>query len=137
LQVRVELTEDERPADGLVCSVVSEVNQCAAASSRAKLPHADEPFRTTGPGRPQVRHHQRDLLAAFTGLLDAGESGRRRRVGYDPVIRSESPLEHGGERLQRGGVAVDHEQHRLRHETLRPSLGLSAAASSSHSPSLC
>ena len=120
LQVRVELTEDERPADGLVCSVVSKVNQCAAASSRAKLAHADEPFRTTGPGRPQIRHHQRHLLAAFAGLLDAGESGRWRDIGEDPVIHTESPLEHGRERLQRGGVAIDYEQDRLSHENPPP-----------------
>ena len=68
--------------------------------------------------RPEIRHHQRYLLAAFARLLDAGEGGRRRYVGEDPVIRSESPLEHGRDRLQRGEVIVDHEQDGLRHGIL-------------------
>src|SRR5439155_11058099 len=107
-QVRVDLTEDERPAEGLEAAAVSEVDQYAPTGSRAQLTHADEPLRTVGSGRPEIRHHQRYLLAAFARLLDAGEGGRRRYVGEDPVIRSESPLEHGRERLQRGEVIVDH-----------------------------
>jgi len=45
-------------------------------------------------------------------------SADARGLGEDAIVRSEAPLEHRRERLQRGGVFVDEEQDRLGHGTL-------------------
>src|SRR4029453_17013277 len=116
---RIELAHREGAVHQREPLGISVADEGAARGLRTRLADAGETVEPRHLRRPEIGDDERELLTARADLLEPRERRDRRGVDHDLIVASESPLEGPGHALQRLRIVIDHEDHWIRHSSLR------------------